>query len=53
MLEERSIAPFVDMDASVIEAPGSPMTSGLHNLTPVPFPWVPPPFVVLTNQLHQ
>jgi len=37
VLEERSIAPFVDVDASVIEAPGSPMTGGLHKLTPVPF----------------
>ena len=37
MLEERSIAPFVDVDASVIEAPGSPMTGGLHKLTPVAF----------------
>ena len=37
VLEERSIAPFVDVDASVIEALGSPMMSGLHKLTPVPF----------------
>ena len=37
VLEERSIAPFVDVDASMIEAPGSPITGGLHKLTPVPF----------------
>jgi hypothetical protein len=37
MLEERSIAPFVDVDASVVEAPRSPMMHGLHKLTPVPF----------------
>jgi hypothetical protein len=37
VLEEKSIAPFVDVDASVIEAPGSLTTGGLHKLTPVPF----------------
>jgi len=28
---------YCAVDASVIETPGSPMTGGLHKLTPVPF----------------
>ena len=45
VLEEGHIAPFVDVDASVIEAPGSPMMCGLHKLTPALFSRVPPSFM--------
>ena len=45
VLEEGHIAPFVDVDALVIEAPGSLMMGGLHKLTPALFSRVPPSFV--------
>ena len=45
VLEEGHIALFMDVDASVIEAPGSPMRCGLHKLTPALFSRVPPSVV--------